>query len=90
MEVITIPWKTNTVPSILEHDRMHEVIVNRRLFWVDSEERKIYKDVVGKLDGFFKVRRNVIFERARFNRRNQVEGKSVEQYITALYSFTYD
>ena len=29
----------------------------------------------------------MIFERARFNRRNQMEGESVEQYITALYSF---
>ena len=28
----------------------------------------------------------MIFERARFNRRNQMEGESVEQYITALYS----
>ena len=35
---------------------------------------------------FDKVRRNIIFERAKFNRRNQREGESVEQYITALYS----
>ena len=35
--------------------------------------------------GFFKVRKNLIFERARFNQRNQSEGESVEQYITALY-----
>ena len=27
----------------------------------------------------------MIFERARFNLRNQREGESVEQYITALY-----
>ena len=54
---------------------------------VTAEQRKKYKDVVGKLDGFIKVRRNVIFERARFNCRNQMEGESVEQYITALYSF---
>ena len=37
---------------------------------VTAEQRKKYKDVVGKFNGFFKVRRNVIFERARFNRRN--------------------
>ena len=30
-------------------------------------------------------RRNTIFERARFNRRVQKEGESVEQYITELY-----
>eukprot|EP00731_Ephydatia_muelleri_P038245 Em0690g2a len=38
---------------------------------INSEERKKYCDVVKKLDDFFKVRRNVIFERARFNRRSQ-------------------
>ena len=54
---------------------------------VTAEQRKKYKDVVRKFNGFFKVRRNVIFEWARFNRRNQMEGESVEQYITALYSF---
>ena len=34
---------------------------------------------------FFLVRRNVIFERARFNQRNQLEGKTAEQYIMELY-----
>ncbi len=41
---------------------------------------------MAKLDGFFKVRRNVILERARFNCRCQREGESAEQYITVLYS----
>ena len=49
---------------------------------VAAEERKVYKTVLSKLDGFFDVRRNVIFERARFNRRNQREGESAEQFIT--------
>ena len=31
------------------------------------------------------MRRNVIFERARFNRRNQLPGETIEQYITVLY-----
>ena len=31
------------------------------------------------------MRKNVIFERARFNRRNQLEGESAESYITTLY-----
>ena len=39
-----------------------------------------------KFEEFFKVRRNVIFERARFNRRNQLSGESAEQYITTLYT----
>ena len=39
-----------------------------------------------KFEDFFKVRRNVIFERARFNRRNQLEGESAEKYIMELYA----
>ena len=34
---------------------------------------------------FFKVQTNVIYERAKFNRRDQKEGESVEQYISAMY-----
>lgn len=32
------------------------------------------------------IRRNVIFKRAKFNRRDQGEGESIEQNITCLYS----
>ena len=38
-----------------------------------------------KLDQYFHVRHNVIFERARFNRRDQLEGESGDQYITKLF-----
>ena len=38
-----------------------------------------------KFDGHFQVRRNKIFERARFNKRDQLCGESAEQYITVLY-----
>ena len=51
-----------------------------------AEERSNYDEVVSKFDGFFRVRKNVIYERARFNRRCQLEGESVDEYITALYS----
>ena len=46
--------------------------------------RKEYDKILGQFDDFFKVRKNTIFERARFNNRNQ-EGESAESYITALY-----
>ena len=36
---------------------------------------------MGKFNDYFKV----IFERARFNRRNQLKGEPAEQYITELY-----
>ena len=53
-----------------------------------TDERKVYDTVVGKFDSFFKVRRNVIFERARFNRRSQLHGETAEQYIVDLYKLT--
>ena len=53
---------------------------------ITSEERQKYETVVAKLNGYFKVRKNVIFERARFNRRNQLPEESAEEYITILYS----
>ena len=37
---------------------------------ITEEAKKVYETVCGKFDDFFKVLRNVIFERARFNRRN--------------------
>ena len=52
---------------------------------ITEDDRKKYATVLAKFDAFFQVRKNVIFERARFNRRNQLEGQSIEQYITALY-----
>ena len=52
---------------------------------IKDDDRKKYDAVIAKFDAFFQVRKNVIFERARFNRRNQLEGESIEQYITALY-----
>ena len=42
--------------------------------------------MITNLDGFFQVRRNVISERARFNRHVQKERDSVEQFITSLYN----
>ena len=49
-----------------------------------TDDKKVYATVLTKFDSFFQVRKNVIFERARFNRRNQL-GELIEQYITALY-----
>ena len=53
---------------------------------IGDDDRKKYSKVIEKFDAHFKVRRNVIFERARFNKRDQLESESAEEYITALYS----
>ena len=55
---------------------------------ITADERKTYALVIGKFDAFFKVRKNVIFECARFNRRSQGPDESAEQFITSLYSLT--
>ena len=50
-----------------------------------EDDRKDFDSVLGKFDDFFKVRRNIIFERARFNRRSQKERETAEKYIMELY-----
>ena len=52
---------------------------------ISSANRKKYDEVVKKLDDFYKVRTNIILERAQFNRRSQRPGETIEQYITVLY-----
>ena len=52
---------------------------------ISEEDKTEYSKVLEKLNGFFKVRKNVILERAKFNCRNQLPGESAEQYITTLY-----
>jgi hypothetical protein len=53
---------------------------------ISNNDRKKYETVVAQFDAFFKVRKNIIFERARFNRRSQKEDETVEEFITSLYS----
>ena len=45
---------------------------------ISSDSRKVFADVLKKFDEFFKVRKNIIFERARFNRRYQGETETAE------------
>ena len=43
-----------------------------------ADDRGSYDRIRAKFDEFFKVRRNVICERARFNRGTQQDGESAE------------
>ena len=52
---------------------------------IAEEDCKKYNSVLAKFNEFFSVRKNVIFEHAKFNRRNQLSRESAEKYITALY-----
>lgn len=53
---------------------------------ITADDKAKYDPVIKAFDNFFKVRRNIIYERARFNHRCQQPGESAEQYITALYN----
>ena len=50
-----------------------------------EEDRNKYKTVLDKFQGYFVKRKNIIFERARFNRRKQEVGEPVEDFIMDLY-----
>ena len=65
-----------------------EGVISSRDITVD--EKQTYASVNTKFDSFFKVRKNVIFERARFNSCCQKDGESVEQFITSLYQLVED
>ena len=57
---------------------------------ITGDSRKKFADVLEKFNEFFKVRKNVIFERARFNQRCQGETETAEQFITSLYNLATD
>ena len=51
-----------------------------------AEDQKKYDEVKKRLEDFFIVKRNVIFERAKFNLRSQQENEAVDVFITDLYN----
>ena len=53
---------------------------------ITEEEMKEYSSVRQKLNGFFQVRKNIIFERAKFNRQSQLAGETADQFIASLYN----
>ena len=53
---------------------------------IGEEDRKKYDSVLAKFDSFFSVRKNVIIEHTKFNKRFQLSDKPVEQFITSLYN----
>ena len=57
-----------------------------RSFKLSADDSKKYSVVKEKFEGHFVKRRNVIFERAKFNSCKQDAGESVDAFITALYA----
>ena len=63
-------------------DRADDILCSLTL---TAEDRKKYDKVKEKFDEHFVGKRNVIYERARFNMRRQEEGEYVDMFITAIY-----
>ena len=55
-------------------------------FSLSDADAKKYEPVKSKFDNHFTPKRNVIFERARFNSRIQEKGEPVDAFITDLYA----
>ena len=51
-----------------------------------AKERKVYNTVISKFESHFIIKRNVIFERAKFNQRIQQENEPVDAFITDLHT----
>ena len=45
---------------------------------------------MAKFDRFFSVRKNVVIEHTKFNKRSQLPDEPIEQYITSLYNLAAD
>ena len=78
------------------NDKSGEQQVNRLIYCMGREaddifqsfnltntQQKQYDGVKKKFQDHFVIRRNVIFERAKFNMRKQEDGESVDTFITA-------
>ena len=54
-------------------------------FGLTADDAKQYELVKNRFESHFIIKRNIIFERAKFNLRSQQEGESVETFITDLH-----
>ncbi|MCJ8732385.1 hypothetical protein PDJAM_G00210790 [Pangasius djambal] len=62
-------------------EEAEDILVSLHLSLHETSE---YDTVKAKLDAHFVARRNVIFERAKFNQRQQETGETVDSFHTAL------
>jgi hypothetical protein len=53
-----------------------------------DDNKKKFNVVKEKFEGYFIPKRNDIFERAKFNKRRQNEGESVDHFIIALHTLS--
>lgn len=53
---------------------------------LSEDDLKEYKKVKDGIHNFFVVRKNVIYERARFNMRMEEANEMVDAFVTALHA----
>ena len=52
---------------------------------ISEDDKKKYEKVIDDFDKYFKVKKNVIYERARFNQRCQLLDESADHFITEIH-----
>ena len=52
---------------------------------ISGDDRKKYEKVIDKFDKYFKVKKNVIYERTRFNQHSQLLDESADHFITEIH-----
>ena len=57
-------------------------------FNLSADDSKIFDTVKAKFESRFIKKRNVVFERAKFNLRKQEESEAVDTFITSLYQLS--
>ncbi|KAM7298469.1 adenylosuccinate synthetase [Ixodes scapularis] len=59
-------------------------------FQLSAEDSKNFDVVLQRFDSYFIPKRNIMFERARFNMRSQQDGESIEEFATTLHTLSKD
>ncbi|UYV79866.1 hypothetical protein LAZ67_18000937 [Cordylochernes scorpioides] len=80
--VLLLPPATQRRVGLLEKIWL---IICKFLLHFSEAQNNDYKLVVSKFQDYFIGKRNIIYERAKFNRRSQGESKPVKEFITNLY-----
>lgn len=82
-------WQANQVNTFIYGmgDEADDVLRGLRL---TDDERLIYSSVKEGFTNFFVPKKNVIYQRAKFNMRAQGPTESADSFITALYALAED
>ena len=71
--------------AVLHGEKSEEVFNS---FGLTANDAKNFKTVTEKFGNQFVIKRNTIFERAKFNLRKQEHDETVEAFITALHKLS--